>query len=156
MCSKSVSSSTFSTPPFLPPSSGCVSGLWNPLELSAALEPDPLELVELVLELLDPQADSASASAAVSATPPVALIAFMCCLLCCVRCPDGHSPFSSNIPRVEGILQPIAQQVEGQHREQQRQAGEGHVPPRGVEDRRRRGDHLPPARGRRADADAEE
>jgi hypothetical protein len=44
----------------LPPVSGCVSGLWNPLELSAlelALVPPEL------LELLDPQAETTRTSA---------------------------------------------------------------------------------------------
>ena len=58
--------------------------------------------------------------------------------------------------RVEGILQAVAEQVEGEHGEQQRKPGEQHVPPRGVEDRSGVGEHLPPAGRGRAHADAEE
>src|SRR5215217_9134511 len=59
-------------------------------------------------------------------------------------------------PRVEGVLQAVAQQVEGQDRDQQGQAGEEHVPPRGVEDRRGVGDHRAPAGVGLLDAHAEE
>src|SRR5947207_15825147 len=63
---------------------------------------------------------------------------------------------SLRTPRVERVAQSISKQVEGEHRQQQRGAREDHVPPRRVEDRRCRGDHLAPARRRRSHADAQE
>src|SRR5213593_2128263 len=59
-------------------------------------------------------------------------------------------------PRVERVADPVPEQVERQHGEQERGAGEREEPPRAVEDRRRLRDHLAPARLRRVDADAEE
>src|SRR4051812_41089715 len=35
--------------------------------------------------------------------------------------------------RIQGVLQPVADKVEREHRQQQCNAGEGHVPPRRVE-----------------------
>src|SRR5258708_40139521 len=64
MCSKSVSSSTCRVPPFLPPVSDCVVGLWNPPVLTL-LEPPELELEDL----LEPHAASTTAS---TATPAIA------------------------------------------------------------------------------------
>src|SRR5215208_6042917 len=66
---------------------------------------------------------------------------------------SGRSPAR---PRVEGVLQAVAEQVEGQHGGEKGQAGEEHVPPGGVEDRGGVGDHRAPARVRLLDADAEE
>src|SRR5437868_12207214 len=57
---------------------------------------------------------------------------------------------------VECVADSVAQQVERKHREEQRRAGEREVPPRCVVNRGRLREHLPPARTRRRDADAEE
>src|ERR671930_104039 len=58
-------------------------------------------------------------------------------------------------PRVEGVADPVAEQVERENGEQERGAGEGEEPPGAAEDRGRLRDHLAPARLRRIDADAE-
>src|SRR6476619_4800110 len=57
--------------------------------------------------------------------------------------------------RVEGVADPVAEQVEGEHREQEREPGEEEEPPGGGEDRRGLREHLAPARLRRVDPDAE-
>src|SRR5258707_5236029 len=69
MCSKSVSSSTCRVPPFLPPVSDCVVGLWNPPVLTV-LEPLEPELEDL----LEPHAASTTASTATAAIAPTVLI----------------------------------------------------------------------------------
>src|SRR5262249_19500707 len=57
--------------------------------------------------------------------------------------------------RVECVAYAVAQEVESEHRQEQRDPWEREEPPGGVEDRRRLGEHLAPARLRRADADTE-
>src|SRR6478752_10393997 len=59
-------------------------------------------------------------------------------------------------PRVEGVLQTVADQVERQDGQQEGEARESHEPPGGVEDAGGVGDHRPPARGGWLDADAQE
>src|SRR4051812_8397279 len=49
--------------------------------------------------------------------------------------------------RVQRVLHAVTHEVEREHRKQQRHAREEHVPPRGVEDRRRVGEHLAPRGG---------
>src|SRR5262245_58343064 len=56
---------------------------------------------------------------------------------------------------IKGIANPVAEQVEGEHGGEKREAGEQEEPPGGGEDRRRLGDHLAPARLGRVDPDAE-
>src|SRR6185437_4214497 len=127
-CSKSPSWRTSSVPPFLP-SSDCVAGLANP---SVPTTSEPLE-PPLLLELLEPHADSSTASRATAAKATAVLIDL-------IESPPvvvSQKP-SSGLPRVQGVSEPVSQKIESQHRDQQRDAGEDHVPPRGVEDRRRR------------------
>src|SRR5262245_29712396 len=47
---------------------------------------------------------------------------------------------------VQGVLHAVADEVEGEHGQQQGHTREEHVPPRGVEFRRRFGEHRPPRR----------
>src|SRR5258708_36487004 len=99
-----------------------------------------------VFLLLEPHAAIVSASTPASAasvivlndpvmTPPVVVV---------------RVTGSSRGPWVKGILQSVAEQVEGQHGQQQGAARKDHVPPGGVADRGRVGDHLDPTRRRLA------
>src|SRR5207302_9385263 len=116
-------------PPFLPPLWTSVwLAPWTPPELE--LEPPPPQ----------PAATKASAPAAMPATTK------LCRLI--------HPP-SCRCPWVEGVGDSVAEQVEREHREEQRAAREGEVPPRRAVDGSRVGEHLPPAGSRRLDADAE-
>ena len=138
--------STVSVPPRLPPVCASRGGVWIP---SATADPAAARDASCwSCRAARRQRERSRASAA--RREPSGRPHQCSSLLLCVECP------SSRGPRVQSVLQAIAQQVEGEHRQQQRDAGKDHVPPGGVEDRRRRGDHLPPAGGRRADADAEE
>src|SRR5579872_658428 len=65
-------------------------------------------------------------------------------------------PPSCRCPWVECVADSVAEQVEREHREEQRAAREGEVPPRRAVDRSCVGQHLAPARTRRLNADAEE
>src|SRR5919108_4889341 len=47
---------------------------------------------------------------------------------------------------VEGVADPVSEQVEGEHGEQEGEPGENEEPPGGGEDRRRLGEHRAPAR----------
>src|SRR5262245_7717743 len=58
-------------------------------------------------------------------------------------------------PRVQRVAHAVPQEVEGEHREDERRPGEGEVPPGRAEDRGGLGDHLAPAGLWRVDADAE-
>src|SRR5919197_6201133 len=58
-------------------------------------------------------------------------------------------------PRVERVADAVAEEVEGEDGENEGRPGEDEVPPGGAEDRGGLGDHLPPARLGRVDADAE-
>jgi hypothetical protein len=58
-------------------------------------------------------------------------------------------------PGIEGVPQPVAEQVERQRRREQEQAGEEHRPPRRVEDLAGVGDLLAPRRRARGHADAQ-
>src|SRR5438445_6629110 len=120
-------------PPFLPPL--CTSvwlAPWTPpaLELELELEPPPPQ----------PAATKASAPAAMPATTKLRRLI--------------HPP-SCRCPWVEGVADSVAEQVEREHREEQRAAREGEVPPRRAVDGSRVREHLTPARSRRLDADAE-
>src|SRR5919197_2599495 len=112
----------------------------SPAERTVMVPPFcPLPLDWLVLPL-PPQPAAARATAAA----PNASTGFM--LPPCL---------SLRRPRVEGVADPVAEQVERENGEQERGAGESEEPPGGVEDRRRLRDHLAPARLRRIDADTE-
>src|SRR4051812_916156 len=120
-----------SVPPFLPPL--CTSvwfAPWTPPELELELELPPPQ----------PAATKASAPAARPATTAVR------CLM---------NPPSCRCPWVEGVAHSVAEQVEREHREEQRAAREGEVPPRRAVDGSRVSEHLSPARSRGLDADAE-
>src|ERR1700716_3494423 len=105
-CSKSVSLSTFSTPPRLPPVSGSFKGLWNPPVLKGLL-------LATLLELLEPHAATARANDAARAVAATALINLIGRLLCrCGSPSSGTSSPSSGTPRIQGVLQPVAEQVE--------------------------------------------
>src|ERR1019366_3877873 len=145
MCSKSSWLSTLSVPPFLPPLCASVAGVSTPL---GALP----ELLELELLELEPQAASASANTPASATRATVLIDLVMGPPLAVLGPAG----SPGGPWIQGILQAVAEQVERQNGQQQRDARESHVPPGGVEDGGGRGDHLAPAGRRRAHTHAEE
>src|SRR5919109_3277298 len=58
-------------------------------------------------------------------------------------------------PGVEGVPHAVAEEVEGEHGEDERRAREGEEPPGRVEDRGGLGDHLAPARLGRLDSHAE-
>src|ERR1035441_1141846 len=146
MCSKSSWLSTVSVPPFLPPVRSAVLGVLTP-----AATPAPL-LAEFELLLLEPHAASAIASIPASAATVIVLSD----LMGASSALSFRLPVSPGGPWVQSVLQSVAEQVEREHGQQQGKAREGHLPPSGVEDRRRRGDHLAPAGGRRTDADAEE
>src|SRR6202020_1817440 len=117
---------------------------------------------ELLFELLDPQAVMPTASSPVTAIEAIRLrLTLIGCVLL-LRCARGSrfpdtSAASSRLPaRIEGVQQAVADQVERQHREQQRRSRKDHVPPGGVEGGGGVVDHLAPRRGGRADPDAEE
>src|SRR3954451_24657752 len=93
------------------------------------LVPPPLLLVLLLLPP-PPHAASASAAAPTPSTPGMDLEIRMCCLSLLL----GFTGASTVRARVEGILQPIADQVERKDGENEGDAGEDHVPPRRVED----------------------
>src|SRR5437868_3702033 len=59
-------------------------------------------------------------------------------------------------PWIECVADSVPEQVEREHRQEQRASREREVPPRGVVDGRCLGQHLPPARPGRRDADSEE
>src|SRR5438105_9961617 len=65
---------------------------------------------------------------------------------------SGGSPFGL---RIERVVEAIADEVERQHRHQQRHSGKHHVPPLGAEVRARVGNHLAPAGGWWLDSDPE-
>src|SRR5437764_1494252 len=65
-CSKSDSFSTCRVPPFLPPVSDCVDGLWYP--------PVPTLSLPELLDLLEPHAAMTTASATTTAAAAIALI----------------------------------------------------------------------------------
>jgi hypothetical protein len=67
---------------------------------------------ELLLEL--PHAASSSESAATSAAAATVLIDLIKTPPVCLSVP------SSGVSRVQGVPQPVAQKIEGKHREQQR------------------------------------
>src|ERR1700745_2361828 len=58
-------------------------------------------------------------------------------------------PPSCRCAWVERVADSVAEQVEREHRQEQRSARECEVPPRRAVDRRRVGQHLSPARGGR-------
>src|ERR1700759_513130 len=99
MCSNSPSCRTVSVPPFLPVSD-CVVGLVNPPVLTVS------ELLELplLLEPLEPHADSSTASRATAARAAAVLIDL-------IESPPVvvcRTP-SSGAPRVQGVSQPVTQ-----------------------------------------------
>src|SRR3954453_11541080 len=90
------------------------------------------------------------ATTVIAATAPSATAVSRRVLLICTF------PWGSSRPGVEGVAQPVTEQVERQHGREDRQTREEHevrvdlVPVRGV------GEHAAPGRGRGPDADPEE
>src|SRR5271166_3057493 len=122
MCSKSSWLRTVSVPPRLPPVSDSVAGVWMP---AATLMP---ELLGLEMLLLEPHAASPSTATPASNAGASLLIDAIIAASC--RCiPTGVAwVWSPRGARVEGVLQAVAEQVEGEHGAQQRETGEDHVP----------------------------
>src|SRR4051794_6118027 len=118
MYSKSPTLRTVSLPPFLP------LVPWSP----PPPPPPPL------LSLPPPQADTPTVSAS-SAAATSADHVFVLMFVLSDRLQGYGSGESPAGPRVQCVLQAVAEQVERQHCGEQGQAGEEHVPPRGVEDR---------------------
>src|SRR5690606_10743415 len=58
--------------------------------------------------------------------------------------------------RVEGVADAVAEEVEGEHGDEDRRAGRDRHPPGVLEKVLAEGEHLPPAWGRRLHAEAEE
>src|SRR5215207_6210994 len=142
-----------SVPPFLS------LGLYVPVtaELYSAFvasvpPPDPLS-PELSLP---PQAARLKATAALTA---VAVVMRFHLIFCCTpffvraRLPGWREVLSRS--RVEGIAQPVTEQVEGQHRDEDGEAGRDHVERRDLVPIRRDGQHVAPAGRRRPDSDAQ-
>src|SRR5690242_12720772 len=114
------------------------SAAWPP-------EPPPLPPEPLPVVLGPPQATTVIAATAPSATAVSRRVLLICTF-----------PWGSSRPGVEGVAQPVTEQVERQHGREDRQTREEHevrvdlIPVRGV------GEHAAPGGGGRADTDPEE
>ena len=106
-CSKSSSSSTVQRP--------AASCRRSATAWSGRLEPARCLRCSSCSSRCDPHAASARASAATAASAAAVLIDLIeSPPVLCIDCP------SSGAPRVEGVLQPVAEQVEREHGQQQR------------------------------------
>src|ERR1700732_1261419 len=119
MCSKSSWLSTVRVPPRLPPSYVSLAGVFTPAAT-------PMPLLARVALPLAPHAASTSAARAASAIGMIILSDIQVPPVLCDRPRD-----SSSDPWVESVPEPVAEQVERQHGEQQGESREGHVPPSG-------------------------
>src|SRR5438045_31934 len=117
MCSKSSLLRTLSVPPRLPPVSDSLAGVWTPCGIPRPVAAD--------FGLLDPQAASASANSTASAASAIIRIDFIVAPplveLLVGRPDDGAVCDNRSFGGlwIEGIVQAVAEQVEGQHCEQQ-------------------------------------
>src|SRR4051794_5401354 len=123
-----------------------------------ATSPEPAVEPLLLLSSPPPQptATSSSAASAASARPLITLLIVGVSFPSLCKGRSGGSVRSFGGARAKRVLEPVADQVEGEDGQEQRDAREGHVPPGGVEDVAGVGDHLAPARVGRLDADPEE
>src|SRR3954453_3065914 len=158
MKSTSPADRKVTSPPFLP------SPILPP---PGTVAPPPFEL-ELELSLLEPQPATTTASATVTSISGAnrLRISLMPILSLCwgaeaprmSPCRPRRAPIAVSLPapRVEGVLQAVPDEVEREHREEQREAGEEHEPPGDVEDAGGFRDHRAPRGLGRLHADAEE
>src|SRR5882724_10162984 len=65
------------------------------------------------------------------------------------------APRSDSELRVEGVAQPVAEQIDTERRQREGRAGEGGEPPGDVEEVTALGEHAAPRRRRRLDAESE-